>query len=152
MVTTVCVTCLWAGRSPLASASSSPSCVAKHSSTEKGPFSPSDPAGGQKIGWQTQQCHLVVTSGIWRRGKADPGGGMVRTCQYGNLGAKRQWRQEGAHAGISKPGGRSTWKVLETVLPPPPAVKKGEEKSSGMGRRVGAVRQLFKRRLSGHFA
>lgn len=77
---------------------------------------------------------------------------MVRTCPHGNLGAKRQWKQEGACAGISKPGGRSPRKVLETVLPPPPAVKKGEEKSSGMGRRVGAVRQLFKRRLSGHFA
>lgn len=58
------------------------------------------------------------------------------------------WRQERAHAGRPKLHDRSTWKVLETVLPPPPAVKKGEEKSSGMGRRVGAVRKLFKSQLT----
>lgn len=77
---------------------------------------------------------------------------MVRRCQDGNLGASGVWRQEGAHARISELSGRSTWKALETVLPPLPAVKKGEEKSSGMGRRVGAVRKLFKSQLSGHFA
>lgn len=76
----------------------------------------------------------------------------MRRCQYGNLGANRLWRQEGAHARLSEPNGRSRRKVLEKLLPPPPAVKKGEEKSSGMGRRVGAVRKLFKSQLSGHFA
>lgn len=77
---------------------------------------------------------------------------MVRRCQHGNLGASGVWRQEGAHTRISELSGRNTWKVLETVLPLLPAVKKGEEKSSGMGRRVGAVRKLFKSQLSGHFA
>lgn len=62
------------------------------------------------------------------------------------------WRQGRAHAGRPKLHDRSTWEVLETVLPPPLAVKKGEEKSSGMGRRVGAVRKLFKSQLAGHFA
>lgn len=73
-------------------------------------------------------------------------------CQHGNLGTNGVWRQGGAHTRPSEPNGRRTQKVLETVLPPPPAVKKGEEKSSGMGRRVRAVRKLFKSQLSGHFA
>lgn len=78
--------------------------------------------------------------------------GGVRRCQHGNLGTNGVWRQGGTHTRPSEPNVRSKRKVLETVLPPPPAVKKGEEKSSGMGRRVGAVRKLFKSQLSGHFA